>query len=269
MSSPSPRIRMIEVLIIVLALAIATGCVVGSIRFHREEARILRCSANLRGIGSALFIYAQDGDDFPALFDRSRAGEMSNFAYRNRQPRPFDIPSPTAELWTVVREYYSSIPQFNCPSTTDSPDPVQYGSSAFDFAGPDHLSYAYAYQYHPGRPVLGTGSDPRIPLMRDANPYLKGGLSNSVSDDRKSNGAGNSVNHRFRRGQSVLFVDGSVSFHSSPRMPGSPAIQGITGSLPADNIYTAHADNEPSDPGNAPTWTRIQIGSKSDYCLVP
>lgn len=268
MNDAAPRTRRIEVLLILLALAIAAGWFVGVAPMHREWDRISTCSAHLRGMSGAFYIYAEDGDLFPWLFDGTRAGEMAPFAHRNKPPSPGDIPSSTADMWTLVQAFHSSIAQFNCPSTTDTPDPFRFGDTAFDFAGPDHLSYAYVYQYHPQRKPLGTNSDPVLPLIGDANPYVKGALKDSASNDRKSIGAGNSRNHRLRKGQCILFVDGHAEFIKSPVNPITFSKQ-RTSPQPDDNIYTTHADNEPADPGNAPTWTRIQIGSKSDYCLVP
>lgn len=269
MAESKPSLRIIEVLLTVIAVAVIAGWIVGAVPMNREDERISSCSANLRVTGNAYYIYAQDGDNFPALSDGSRTGELRPFAYRNQQPLATDVPSPTAEMWTLLRAHNAGPRQFVCPSSTDTPDPILDTTTAFDFERPDRLSYAYVYQYHPQRKVLGTGSDPRIPLMADANPYLKGNVARSVNEDRKSEGLGNSRNHRARRGQGVLFVDGHAQFMKSPRMPYSPARPYTATTMLADNIYTTYADNEPADPGNAPTWTRIQIGSKSDYCLVP
>lgn len=267
--SSAPRVRLVEVLLTVIAVAVVGGWFSGLLPMNREDERISLCSANLRVTGNAYYIYAEDGDNFPALYDGSRTGELRPFAYRNQQPLAIDVPSPTAEMWALLRANNAGPRQFVCPSSTDTPDPIHDTTTAFDFERPDQLSYAYVYQYHPQRKVLGTGSDPRIPLMADANPYLKGNVGVSVNQDRNSEGLGNSRNHRVRRGQSILFVDGHAQFMKSPRTPYSPAGLYTATTMPADNIYTTHADNEPADPGNAPTWSRIQIGSKSDYCLVP
>src|SRR5262245_33055991 len=131
MTDAAPRTRRIEVLLIVLALAIATGWFVGVAPMNREWDRTSTCSAHLRGMSGAFYIYAEENSDrFPSLFDGTRAGEMAPFAYRNKAPIPGDIPSSTADMWTLVRAFHSSIAQFNCPSTTDSPDPFQFGDTA-------------------------------------------------------------------------------------------------------------------------------------------
>lgn len=200
--------------------------------------------------------------------DVTAAGSMNLFGYRNQPPASNSIPSPTADLWMLVRGHHVDLRYFVCPQSTDTVDPFPDATPAFDFRASIHLSYGYVYQYHPSRMPVGTDSEPLLPVAADANPYLKGGVSNSPQTDRASVGHGNSLNHSPRVGQTVAYVDGHVSFIQAPLVsPGShsSSLRPTTG----DNIYTTNADNEPSDPGNAPTWTRIQIGSKSDYCLVP
>lgn len=269
MSASRPRIGRIEVLFILLSLALASGVFVGIVPAYRESERVDWCSGNLRGLASAMYIYAEDGDTFPMCTNATRAGEMALFSYRNRRPLPGDSPSPTADLWIMLRRNHASSKQLVCPAAADTSDPIDDTTTVFDFAAPAKLSYAYAYQYHPHRAPLGTHSNPYIPLLADANPLLKGGVSDPAGIDRASSVRGNSFNHHARRGQNVAWVDGSVRFQKSPRLEPSTVYSPDYPSLPADNIYTTHADNEPADPGNAPSWTRIQIGSKSDYCLVP
>lgn len=265
--TPTHRISLIEVSMLVLTIAIAAAFFAGALPEHREWGRIRSCSSNLRSVATAMYIYAQDGDIFPMATDSKRAGEMTTFSYRTRLPQSDDVPSPTADLWMMLRLNNTSRRQVICPSSSDVPDPLSDTTTVFDFAGPQHLSYAYAYQYHPSRRPLGTGSNPVKPILADANPFLKGGLTGSVMHDRQSIGRGNSRNHRARAGQNIVYVDGHAAFRRLPVIN-----LNIGTHLPReepDNIYTTHSDGESSDPGNAPTWTRIQIGSKSDYCLVP
>lgn len=267
--STGPRIRVIEVLMLAIALAFAAGWIVGMFPMNREAGRIAYCAHNLRMIGQAMYIYAGDGDRFPAISNGMRAGELNLFGNRLSKPSTTDAPSPTSDLWLLIQALNVRTEQFICPASTDTPDPIVSTETVFDFAGPTNLSYAYNYQSHTGHHILGTGSDPRLAVAADANPYLKGRLPRKVSQDRKSVQRGNSANHRGRRGQNILFVDGHIEFvHSPVRRECPPAYFGSPG-FDADNIYTTHADGEPADPGNAPTWTRIPIGSKSDYCLVP
>jgi len=172
-------------------------------------------------------------------------------------------------MWLLTRTNYACPKQFNCPSTVDTPDPAYDTLDYFDFADRKHLSYSYVYQYHPQREPVGTNSEPWVPVLADSNPYLKGGIQDAPAIDRTSPGQGNSTNHRARDGQNVAFVDGHVGYMQTPLVPDAGSLPHPGKSTPLDNLYTTHTAGSPADPGNAPTWTRIQIGSKSDYCLVP
>jgi len=268
MQPTGPRIRVIELLMIVITLAIGASWFAGLLPMHLEARRIKACTRNIWEIGRAMHQYAVDGDIFPSQFQSSQAGDINVFGYRNRRPEPPDAPSPTADLWLLLRAQYLQESEFVCPATTDRQDPIRDPMSAFDFAGPEFLSYAYVYQYHPARRRLGFLSNPVIPILADSNPYLKGGILAAPVADRGTAARGNSRNHRPRHGQNVTFVDGHVEFVRTPSTDSFPSPPASRNS-PNDNIYTTHADGEPGDPGRAPSWTRIQIGSKSDYCLVP
>lgn len=264
----SPRTRPIDAMLIVIALGATAGLIVSSLPSLRAAMHMNACKSNLIGVMGAMYIYAGDGDMFPAIANGARDGQMKLFEFRHRKPTPEDLPSPTADLWMLTSYYGGDAARMICPATDDTPDPVTDPRSVFDFLGPQHLSYAYVFQYHPQRDVLGTASDPRLPVLADANPFLKGGQTAGPSADGNPEGRGMSRNHPTGKGLNIAFADGHVEARQSSRLESQPPLSWCPG-LPADNIYTTHADNEPADPGNAPTWTRIQIGSKSDYCLVP
>lgn len=265
----SPRTRPIEALLILIAMGVAVAWAVGTARINSDSCQPTVCHMNLRGISSAMYLYAEEGNTFPMATGMSRAGELGLFTSRTAAPAVDAPPSPTADMWIVLRTYYACPKQFICPSTVDTPDPGEITSDYFDFADRKHLSYSYVYQYHPQRGPVGTHSESWVPVLADSNPYLKGGIQDAPAIDRTSPGKGNSTNHRVRDGQNVAFVDGHVSFVQTPLVPDAGSLPHPGKSIPLDNLYTTHPDGSPADPGNAPTWTRIQIGSKSDYCLVP
>jgi hypothetical protein len=238
------------------------------------------CSANLRGIGQAMYIYAQDGDVFPSIAQSRTApdgdGAMRCFFAADRGPNPpttTGVPSPTVDMWTLVRANNTTPKQFNCPSTTDIPDPAQDTTAYYDFLTEIHLSYAYQYQHDPNRAPIGTSSEPTFPVMADANPYIKGKVSSPFIPDRKAQWRGNSNNHTNREGQNVLFQDSHVTFEKGPDvgLSGKFDAANATGSRGRDHIYTTHSNNAPSvDPGTAvPLINSCNLGDKSDACLVP
>ena len=245
---------------------------------QRASTRLTRCNANLRGIGQSMYIYAQDGDLFPAIgpFGGKSEGRMEIFDPKTRSNRPSTtgIPSPTVDLWALVRANNTTPRQFICPETNDKPDPARDPTDYFDFLGPEHLSYAYQFQHDRDRRVLGTSSEPIFPLMADANPYIKGQVKTSALEDRASKHRGNSTNHgKQRPGQNVLFQDGHVSFEKAPDvgMAGRSSRR-TSASWGRDNCYTVFVrgtDKTFVDPGIAPTRTHCNLGGKSDGCLVP
>jgi type II secretory pathway pseudopilin PulG len=254
----------------------------------REEARRTMCAANERGIGHAFYLYAMDVPDpgvFPAIAQTTTitSGNMQVFNSQDRvmQPSTTGVPSPTVDLWAVVRVSYALPKQFVCPSTPDVADPVADTSVYYDFLSAANLSYAYQYQHSPNRRMIGMGSEPVFPVLADANPYIKGGLSGgSPNLDRTGPGRGNSANHINRDGQNVLIQDGHVDFEKGPDV-------GLSGKITAgcekvsrgcDNIYTTHYATNPVDAGDfrpsvsgtpgSQTGT-VNLGDKSDACMVP
>ncbi len=274
---------LIELLVVIAIIALLISILLPSLSRARELSKRTVCSANLRGIGQAAYIYAQDGDIFPfiARGQTNVNGTMILFALTNRvltggasAVSTTGTPSPTVDMWTLVRANNSTPKQFNCPSQTDTPDPAQDTTAYYDFLTEVHLSYAYQYQADPNRPPLGTGSDPTFPLMADANPYIKGKVTSAHATDRVAQWRGNSNNHTNREGQNVLYVDGHVSFEKGPDVgiSGKVAANTVKYSRGRDHCYTVHAENGTGDvdPGSAtPTSVLCNLGTKSDSCLVP
>lgn len=277
---------LIELLVVIAIIALLISILLPSLSRSRELAKRAVCAANLHGIGHALYIYAEDDPQiFPAIYD-GEGETMTLFGgfdgppdndnpWRNNEQGTYIYkrdPSPTVDLWTLLRTNISTPKQMICPSTTDTMDPAQDPTAYYDFLGKENLSYAYQFQHSPFVKPLGTTSNPTAPLMADANPYLKGGETTiSIQADRISPFRGNSKNHTYREGQNILFQDSHVTFEKGPgaglagRVPRSPSIY-----RGRDNIYTTHFVQGYVDPGSAkPTATMITLGGRSDACLVP
>lgn len=269
---------LIELLVVIAIIALLISILLPSLSRARELSKRTVCSANLRGIGQAMYIYAQDEPGiFPMIaetFTGAPANNMFLFRPIDRTliPATTGVPSVTVDLWTLVRQNNTTPKQFICPSTTDVPDPAQDSLAYYDFLNERHLSYAYQYQHSPNRQPLGTSSEPIFPVMADANPYLKGKVMVPIDVDRTSSFRGNSNNHTNREGQNVLFQDSHVSFEKGPDVGLSGLHNAGTVSRGRDHIYTVHAPTGQIfvDPGNiAPTSTSVPIGTRSDACLVP
>lgn len=247
----------------------------------RELSKQTVCMANLRGLGQACYIYAQDPPGvFPMLggVREENDGAFTAFDPQVRANGPWGtgVQSPSADMWALVIDGYSTPKQFICPSTTDAMDQTTNVQAYYDFKSPNSLSYSYQYQHDPDRRPIGTMSEPTFPVMADANPYTKGGVQTPFSTDRAStDDRGNSTNHTKREGQNVLWQDGHVSFEKGPDV-------GLSGKVAAslkisrgrDNCYTTNTLEGPVDPGNAApslvgTKGTCNLGGKSDACLVP
>jgi len=286
---------LIELLVVVAIIALLISILLPSLSRARELSKRTVCAANLRGIGQAMHIYAADDPGmFPSIADTYQSGQATQSNNmrichpqdRTTAPATTGVPSPTVDMWAVVRANNTTPKQFICPSTTETQDPAQDTTSYYDFYAPAHLSYGYQYQHDPNRRVLGPSSEPNFPMMADANPYIKGGIAaSSFTTDRTSQGRGNSQNHTNREGQNVLFVGSHVNFEKGPDVGISGRFTtGLTISKGKDHCYTVHSNaaNATVDYGSAaPTFTisnpsqpqstigTCDLGSKSDACLVP
>lgn len=271
---------LIELLVVIAIIALLISILLPSLSRARELSKRTVCSANLRGIGQAMYIYAQDEPGvFPCVAE-VYTGTGNNMAMfrpmdRTTPPPTTGIPSITTDLWLMVRANNTTPKQFICPSTTDVPDPAQDSLAYYDFLQINNLSYGYQYQHDPNRQIIGTSSEPIFPVMADANPYIKGNVGTTLIEaDRTSQFRGNSNNHTNREGQNVLFQDSHVSFEKGPDV-------GLSGNVRAsvqrvskgkDHCYTTYLETgaQEVDPGtNAPTSTMANLGGRSDACLIP
>jgi prepilin-type N-terminal cleavage/methylation domain-containing protein/prepilin-type processing-associated H-X9-DG protein len=275
---------LIELLVVIAIIALLISILLPSLSRARELSKRTVCSANLRGLGQAMFIYAQDDPGVFPMIAQPLEGNpnMQNFQpnHRSVEPPTSGVPSVTVDMWTIVRGNNTTPKQYICPSTTDVPDPAQDTTIYYDFLGPTNLSYAYMYQHDLNRRALGTSSEPVFPFMADSNPYIKGAStvgSVLIDVDRSGANRGNSTNHTNREGQNVLFVDSHVEFAKGPDLGlvGKPATGTVAKvSRGRDNIYSVAPDiSQPLDPGVKPTgsgvsWT-VDLKTRSDGCLVP
>ena len=190
---------LIELLATMGIIAVLISLSMPSLSRTREEGRKTLCMVNEQRIGHAFYLYAMNAPDpgvFPAIAQTTTATTgNAQFFYpsdRTVEPSTTGVPSPTVDMWSVVRVSYALPKQFICPSTLDVPDPMADSSVYYDFMGPSNLSYAYQYQHSANRSMIGMSSEPTFPFFADANPYLKGGFSGAsptLNNDRTGAGS--------------------------------------------------------------------------------
>ncbi|MBK8271278.1 MAG: hypothetical protein IPK83_24350 [Planctomycetes bacterium] len=273
-------LTLIEVLVVLAASAALAAALAMSHREAFSNKTRHECASNLRGIGQAQYIYAQDDPQTFTAYGGVRKendGAMRLFDPKSRKDVPDinGLPSPTVDLWMLIRVNNTTPRQFVCPATKDVEDKVTDATKYWDFGKRENLSYAYLYQHDPDLENVSTSSHPLIPIMADGNPYLRGKIDAKPLDDRNSDARGNSTNHgrNKRPGQNVLYQDSHVNFETSPSvgLSGrfSPELKKSNG---RDNIYTMNAAGADAlvDPGDAsPTPKLCNPASSSDAVLVP
>lgn len=275
----------IELLAILIVFVIVF--IVAILRFSSLDAsrKKNQCFSNMRKLSVALNRYMMDNSwslPMASGIREQNDGAIRVFDPQDRKQaqKAYDIPSPTADLWLLVRNNFVDPGTFICPVTNDTPDPIKDPKDVYDFLSSDHLSYAYQNVHDPDMdvnkwmaPELQYGA--QYAIMADANPYIKGKVKSDLLEDRNSKWKGNSLNHSKKRdGQTVGFMDGHVDSRTSPDTgaPSSPISKKLSNPSGRDNIYTSNSkgENGTMDPGtDKPTTSICNPGTSSDACLVP
>ncbi|HYE18530.1 MAG TPA: hypothetical protein VEA69_08800 [Tepidisphaeraceae bacterium] len=249
------------------ALAIVllvTGWAVGQgpLLKARETANRVKCMSNLRQLGTAMMLYANDNkgafprtlykpDDAPTFFT---GVDAKNPFAKDSTVKPNDV---TAALFLLLRTQELTADTFVCPST----DRARYdfggaGKTPLDvgnFTSEEHLSYSVAVPYA-GKAAISTGYKWNNTLgtdfakIADMNPGTAGGQDVTPATGPANPQApaaslakANSLNHR-GFGHSVLFGDGHVEWAQTPFVGTN-----------RDNIYTVAGSND----GEKPTSDKV------------
>ncbi len=177
----------------------------------RELAKRAVCTANLRGLMQAQYVYANDNLDwfahhyYTAAYGQTAADVADNnvnhgvrwqgtmgshdFLKISEPTTPNFSPQrshPSRSLFLLVINGMCTPKQFICPASYDVADDLRnYGPDAqgmellaaqpgydrFDFRGYSHLSYGYQLPYGP-KGRPTRQLDPRMPIMADKGPYF-------------------------------------------------------------------------------------------------
>lgn len=262
------RLTDLSVVLGIGALGLALAAPVAA--YVRGSVKIQMCAENLRGIGLAAKIYANDNGErwmIPPFSHFAIDGEGIDYlnndgttrlpntdpgevGYERDVQTTSETPvspdtasttvSTTRAFWLLVRCGALDIEQFVCPSTRDEPDPTWFREAYYDFTSYDNISYGYQVPFGPRDTRPREGADNQQVFAADKGPYYFDRFHPTFRGPRHVGlePAGpqgpwrryNSPNHH-GSGQNCLFSDAHVSFEELP-----------TVGVHRDNIYTLMTD---------------------------
>jgi prepilin-type processing-associated H-X9-DG protein len=268
---------MIDLLAVIFIVCMLSSVLfsAGALTRSREIANRVKCASNLRQIGQACMLYANENrGNYPrtlykpgeAVTQYTGVDAKDPFA-KDGAPKANDV---TAPFFLLIRTQDITPDVFACPSTDATPVKFDGAKSAQDFSNfksEENLTYSYANAY-PDAKAVNTGYKLNVTLTAefamaaDMNPGTFGesdvttakgpkDATAAAADMRKAN----SLNHR-GDGQNVLFGDGHVEFQQNPFC-----------GVKRDNIYTVSG----SDDGSKTTSDKIAASPAwaGDSVLLP
>ena len=238
----------IELLVVIGIIAVLLAILLPAAEHVRHQAYIEKCASNLRQIGLALSIYAQDNHgNYPrTIYDPTYTSPLVSGTGVNAidpfQPGGVQPNDLTAPLFLLMKNQHLPPTLFICPYNdatsyvADSPDldhrsnfTNQYQNLSYSFANPYPNVAAAALGYR-----LTTRLSADFAVGADRNPGVD--VHDNVYAPISANSPqslmnkANSDNHE-QDGQNVLYGDGHVSWHTNPFC-----------GMQQDNIFTARND---------------------------
>ncbi|MBU0718307.1 MAG: hypothetical protein KJ749_08670 [Planctomycetes bacterium] len=202
---PRLRFRMREILAVAASIALLVAVALPAVGNLRSRVRRTMCASNLGSISRGVALYQQaSAGSLPF------AGLVREAAWLPGAARSRPLASNSRHVYRLVKLSFAEPKDFVCPADHDG-QPMRADELADydDFAGPNNVSYAslnLAGEHPNTRPPTP------IAYMSDANPLFVNGRFDAKVDPSKAN----SRNHPRAAGQSVLYLDGSVRWLTSP-----------------------------------------------------
>ena len=259
---------LIELLVVIAIIALLVTLLTPAIQYARRLARKTACVANLRGIGSAVAIYAQMSD-----------GQMPRIDRRYTDPEePITEACPTNKelgddggnweslgenamqnVWLMVAKDLIMPESFKCPGDNNYESLRASAKSAdddvpkrFGWYSADNFSYGMHWPYsgdgdRPNPAPLSNDLAATMVLFADRNPG--GSVGKGDGDYRPSNHP--------RLGTALLMSSTSVSFHKS--------LEDSACGKDYDDIYTV----QDADGGNSGQTGAMPTNGRDTYICLP
>ncbi|MBL7215685.1 MAG: hypothetical protein ISS71_08415 [Phycisphaerae bacterium] len=275
----------IGLMVIICTVLVITLIGYAAFQKVKNEACRLVCGVNLKGLGTAMGVYASDyNDNYPQLPGKGPWAKELGFPYDLEEPyfngaQLNTTRSITASWYLLVREADVSPKSFICPQSKQQEFLGENSKNLdlvklWDFGSNPHKHISYVYHNPYGRFPANRKLPDLFAISADSNPWfdngniLKPNTQNSTPQiifftNSKTWKLGNSLAHKpkylsAKYGQNILYADGHMSFNEQPNA-------GINN----DNIYTFWSEEEnPSEQdiqgGTAPTGRSVENDAKSE-----
>ena len=198
-----PRARWRDLVGAAAMLLVGASVVIPVMSASRQQQLRGGCAANLGSIASAMSSYASTyRDSLPVATASMGGGKWWDVGGAPEH-------SNSANLFTLARTGFAKVKDLACPGNACACENVP-SPQAMDWRSIEHVSYSYQIMF--GEKRTGWLDPSRTAVLADRSPVILRALAGEQAIPTE-----NSPNHA-RRGQSVLFCDGSVVWQNTPEL---------------------------------------------------